>query len=219
MLFVYYKIFRVIRRIDAAEKQAHIHLEDTVRDDAQERIIGRNSCTFNCSPYQGQIRFKFANKFKSSTVLGVLVISFTICWLPFFVLAVVRTIVGPPSAVPDAITFLFVWLGYVNSLLDPIIQAILIHDFRKSVKEILCCRCSRLNATMREIYYRDKYGTDTSRSVDSNDMVVEIEWLWSNLNRIEMIRKKNLQNTVSYWLNKKRFQFFISFVSLNLSEV
>ena len=61
--------------------------------------------------------------------------AFIICWLPFFVLALVRPFVGV-SAIPLTINSLFLWLGYANSLLNPIIYATLNKDFRKPFKVI-----------------------------------------------------------------------------------
>ncbi|MPC71008.1 5-hydroxytryptamine receptor 1 [Portunus trituberculatus] len=56
--------------------------------------------------------------------------AFIVCWLPFFVLALVRPF-NTPSPIPPWVSSLFLWLGYANSLLNPIIYATLNKDFRK----------------------------------------------------------------------------------------
>lgn len=53
---------------------------------------------------------------------------------------------------------LFLWLGYTNSLFNPIIYATLNRDFRKPFKAILYFRCGSLNHMMREDFYHSQYG-------------------------------------------------------------
>lgn len=109
------------------------------------------------SPHQKKLRFQLAKERKASTTLGIIMSAFVICWLPFFVLALVRPFVAE-DAIPDAVSALFLWLGYINSLLNPIIYATLNRDFRKPFQEILFFRCSNLNHMMREEFYHSQYG-------------------------------------------------------------
>ncbi|KAM3960660.1 5-hydroxytryptamine receptor 1 [Aphomia sociella] len=109
------------------------------------------------SPHQKKLRFQLAKERKASTTLGIIMSAFVFCWFPFFVLALVRPFVEE-GAIPDAVSALFLWLGYVNSLLNPIIYATLNRDFRKPFQEILFFRCSNLNHMMREEFYHSQYG-------------------------------------------------------------
>ncbi|XP_045780427.1 5-hydroxytryptamine receptor 1-like [Maniola jurtina] len=109
------------------------------------------------SPHQKKLRFHLAKERKASTTLGIIMSAFIICWLPFFVLALIRPFVKEDT-IPDAVSALFLWLGYVNSLLNPIIYATLNRDFRKPFQEILFFRCSNLNHMMREEFYHSQYG-------------------------------------------------------------
>ncbi|CAM1302469.1 HTR7 (predicted) [Pycnogonum litorale] len=93
---------------------------------------------------------------KASITLGIIMSVFTICWLPFFVLALLLPISS--LRVPDVVQSVFLWLGYTNSMLNPIIYATFHKDFRKPFKEILCLRCSSLKEMMREEYYQFQYG-------------------------------------------------------------
>jgi 5-hydroxytryptamine receptor 7 len=90
--------------------------------------------------------------------------AFTICWLPFFILALVRPLAGD-GAEMNTLSSLFLWLGYANSLLNPIIYATLNRDFRKPFQEILYFRCSNLNIMMREDFYHSQYGDPNSQRV------------------------------------------------------
>uniref|UniRef100_A0A0N4U4W6 G_PROTEIN_RECEP_F1_2 domain-containing protein n=1 Tax=Dracunculus medinensis TaxID=318479 RepID=A0A0N4U4W6_DRAME len=79
--------------------------------------------------------------------LGVIMGTFLICWLPFFIVNVLR------SFIPDSISRLqfqaVTWLGYANSTANPFIYSILNRDFRNAFKRILshlffCSKNSRI---------------------------------------------------------------------------
>lgn len=110
------------------------------------------------SPHQKKLRFQLAKERKASTTLGIIMSAFIFCWLPFFVLALVRPFLYDPELIPHSLSSLFLWLGYANSLLNPIIYATLNKDFRKPFQEILYFRCSNLNHMMREEFYHSQYG-------------------------------------------------------------
>lgn len=72
------------------------------------------------------------------TISGIIMSAFIICWLPFFVLALVRPFLQDPNSIPMSISSLFLWLGYANSTLNPIIYATLNKDFRKPFQVSNC---------------------------------------------------------------------------------
>ena len=65
--------------------------------------------------------------------LAVIVGCFICCWLPFFTLYIIRAICHCLSF--NAIEF-FVWLGYSNSSINPILYAILNRNFHLAFKNI-----------------------------------------------------------------------------------
>ncbi|CAK9796547.1 5-hydroxytryptamine receptor 1 [Anthophora plagiata] len=117
-----------------------------------------STCSISSSPHQKKLRFHLAKERKASTTLGIIMSAFVICWLPFFVLALVRPFLKNPDAIPAFLSSWFLWLGYCNSLLNPIIYATLNKDFRKPFREILYFRCNNLNRMMREEFYQSQYG-------------------------------------------------------------
>ncbi|XP_058062107.1 5-hydroxytryptamine receptor 1-like [Anopheles bellator] len=176
MLFVYYQIFRAARRIVKDEKRAQTRLEHSLAVDKTttattlkppEPIMPALPATHTGaalagggSPHQKKLRFQLAKERKASTTLGIIMSAFTICWLPFFILALVRPLMDDDY--PTLSSF-FLWLGYANSLLNPIIYATLNRDFRKPFQEILYFRCSNLNILMREDFYHSQYGEPGSQ--------------------------------------------------------
>ncbi|KAL5282621.1 hypothetical protein ACFFRR_005615 [Megaselia abdita] len=191
MLFVYYQIFKAARRIVKDEKRAQTRLENALNGATQDekQLCGglsqsstmttpshltHNNSNMNRisgssmfgSPHQKKLRFQLAKEKKASTTLGIIMSAFTICWLPFFILALIRPFVEMANIhVPGALSSLFLWLGYANSLLNPIIYATLNKDFRKPFQEILYFRCSSLNHMMREDFYHSQYGEPQSQRV------------------------------------------------------
>lgn len=168
MLFVYYQIFRAARRIVMDEKRAQTRLEGAFNNgvpQTQEKPINAIG-----SPHQKKLRFQLAKERKASTTLGIIMSAFTVCWLPFFILALVKPITGGEY---HTLSSIFLWLGYANSLLNPIIYATLNRDFRKPFQEILYFRCSSLNIMMREDFYHSQYGDPHSQRVVMNTDITQ----------------------------------------------
>ncbi|XP_030629833.1 beta-1 adrenergic receptor [Chanos chanos] len=73
---------------------------------------------------------------KALKTLGIIMGTFTLCWLPFFIVNVVRVFCA--ELVDKNLFVFFNWLGYVNSAFNPIIYC-RSPDFRKAFKRLLCC--------------------------------------------------------------------------------
>lgn len=74
---------------------------------------------------------------KAAKTLAVITGAFVICWLPFFVTALLMPLCTNCYFSPYLISTLL-WLGYFNSTLNPIIYTIFSPDFRNAFRRILC---------------------------------------------------------------------------------
>ena len=181
MLFVYSQIYRVAVKQSAKIKQGLV-LGD-FKDTNDSPIVnhangprkesgGTTSSTLSSSTGQSQDvsllarkaqnhvpwskRLKrFAKEKKAAKTLGIVVGVFALCWMPFFLIYVIRELCTS-CTVTEAVFDTFFWLGYCNSFLNPIIYPCLNRDFRKAFIRIfskLSCRKSvdDFNYTRRRV--------------------------------------------------------------------
>ncbi|XP_054983472.1 5-hydroxytryptamine receptor 1F [Sorex araneus] len=76
---------------------------------------------------------------KAATTLGLILGAFVICWLPFFVKELVVNICEKCKISEEMSNFL-TWLGYLNSLINPLIYTIFNEDFKKAFQKLVRCR-------------------------------------------------------------------------------
>lgn len=72
---------------------------------------------------------------KALKTLGIIMGTFTLCWLPFFLFNIVQVVFR--NRIPRTLFLFCNWLGYVNSGFNPFIYC-RSSDFRRAFKEILC---------------------------------------------------------------------------------
>ncbi|XP_049823701.1 5-hydroxytryptamine receptor [Aethina tumida] len=75
---------------------------------------------------------------KAAKTLAIITGAFVLCWLPFFIMAVILPINA--NLFEKYLISIFLWLGYFNSTLNPIIYTIFSPEFRHAFKKILCGR-------------------------------------------------------------------------------
>ncbi|KAK1150397.1 5-hydroxytryptamine receptor 4-like isoform X1 [Acipenser oxyrinchus oxyrinchus] len=74
---------------------------------------------------------------KAAKTLGIIMGCFCLCWAPFFITNVVDPFID--YAVPEKLWAACLWLGYINSMLNPFLYAFLNKSFRRAFLIILCC--------------------------------------------------------------------------------
>lgn len=83
---------------------------------------------------------------KAARQLGVIVGAFLACWVPYFTLFPVMALCGtcvPPSAHTAAI-----WLGYLNSALNPVIYPLCNQNFRRAFSRMLRLPSRKSNSSL-----------------------------------------------------------------------
>ncbi|XP_062384576.1 5-hydroxytryptamine receptor 1F [Sardina pilchardus] len=82
-----------------------------------------------------------ARERRAALTLGLILGAFVVCWLPFFLKEVIANSCPSchtPAALADGLT----WLGYLNSLINPLIYTVFNQDFKKAFKRLLAIPCA-----------------------------------------------------------------------------
>ncbi|KYO29172.1 5-hydroxytryptamine receptor 1A [Alligator mississippiensis] len=88
-------------------------------------------------------KMALARERKTVKTLGIIMGTFILCWLPFFIVALVLPFCDAGCYMPDWLGAVINWLGYSNSLLNPIIYAYFNKDFQSAFKKIVKCKFCR----------------------------------------------------------------------------
>ncbi|XP_062043566.1 5-hydroxytryptamine receptor 1B [Lepus europaeus] len=83
-----------------------------------------------------------ARERKATKTLGIILGVFIVCWLPFFIISLVMPICKDACWFHQAIFDFFTWLGYVNSLINPIIYTMSNEDFKQAFHKLIRFKCT-----------------------------------------------------------------------------
>jgi len=81
-----------------------------------------------------------ARERKAARTLAIITGSFIVCWLPFFIVALLRPFCTERCYFSPLLVSIINWLGYFNSLLNPIIYTVFNPDFRLAFRKILLAK-------------------------------------------------------------------------------
>ncbi|KAM0725975.1 5-hydroxytryptamine receptor [Formica fusca] len=74
---------------------------------------------------------------KAAKTLAIITGAFVACWLPFFLVALLQATCQTCEP-PKLVASVFLWLGYFNSTLNPVIYTVFSPEFRQAFKRMLC---------------------------------------------------------------------------------
>ncbi|XP_026526237.1 5-hydroxytryptamine receptor 1A [Notechis scutatus] len=85
-------------------------------------------------------KMALARERKTVKTLGIIMGTFILCWLPFFIVALVLPFCEVGCSMPAWLGAVINWLGYSNSLLNPVIYAYFNKDFQSAFQKIVRCK-------------------------------------------------------------------------------
>ncbi|XP_076616433.1 D(5)-like dopamine receptor [Chaetodon auriga] len=159
MVGTYTRIFRIaqtqIRRISSLERAAGPRAQN------QRHRASTHD--------ESSLKTSFKRETKVLKTLSIIMGVFVFCWLPFFVLNCVVPFcdldkLGEPPCVSDTTFSIFVWFGWANSSLNPVIYAFNA-DFRKAFSTILGCNKYCSTSTVEAVDFSNElvsYHHDTT---------------------------------------------------------
>ncbi|XP_056133605.1 5-hydroxytryptamine receptor 4 [Lampris incognitus] len=100
-----------------------------------QRAGGAGTCGAESADHQRNHRMR--TETKAAKTLCIIMGCFCLCWAPFFITNVVDPFID--YSVPEELWAACLWLGYINSMLNPILYAFLNKSFRRAFLIILCC--------------------------------------------------------------------------------
>lgn len=144
MLIMYYRIYRAVK-VSVAK---HAITFPPRTDDGVSYVSAVLKLQWEVNKRASFARFlrterrnmsMFKREQKAATTLGVMVGAFSVCWLPFFLLSTVRPFVCGVhcSCVPLWLERTLLWLGYANSLINPVINTFFNRDLRTTYQNII----------------------------------------------------------------------------------
>ncbi|XP_043915092.1 5-hydroxytryptamine receptor 4-like [Protopterus annectens] len=142
---------------------AYRHIYVTAREHARQirklHKAGSATETYESTYHQGSHRLKIETK--AAKTLAVIMGCFCLCWAPFFITNVIDPFID--YQVPWQMWTTWLWLGYINSGLNPFLYAFLNKAFRHAFLVILYCGDSRNRESENVISLRT-YSTSTNGS-------------------------------------------------------
>uniref|UniRef100_A0A3Q1GS88 Dopamine receptor D6b n=1 Tax=Acanthochromis polyacanthus TaxID=80966 RepID=A0A3Q1GS88_9TELE len=169
MVGTYTRIFRIaqtqIRRISSLERAAGVRAQNH----------WHRASTHD----ESALKSSFKRETKVLKTLSVIVGVFVFCWLPFFVLNCVVPFceagrLGDAPCVSDTTFSVFVWFGWANSSLNPVIYAFNA-DFRRAFSSILGCGRFCSGSTVETVDFSNElvsYHHDTTLQKDAGPVPV-----------------------------------------------
>ena len=106
--------------------------------------IGNHLHNGTSSPKRDQ---RMASDTKATFTLASVVTAFAICWVPYFIVFTIKPFL--PNPISPHLDLFVLWLGYVNSLLNPFLYAFHNTEFRYAFMMVLCKK--------RAEKYKDRY--------------------------------------------------------------
>ncbi|XP_024880655.1 alpha-2Da adrenergic receptor [Temnothorax curvispinosus] len=109
---------------------------DAGRHAGKDESGGNGKTAKQRDPEKEKRRIARKKEKRATLILGFIMGSFIACWLPFFVLYIVKPLF-PDFDIPSQAFVIAFWLGYTNSALNPFIYTVFNKDFRRAFRRIL----------------------------------------------------------------------------------
>uniref|UniRef100_A0A3B3Y3E9 G-protein coupled receptors family 1 profile domain-containing protein n=1 Tax=Poecilia mexicana TaxID=48701 RepID=A0A3B3Y3E9_9TELE len=196
MIATYTRIYRIaqtqIRRIASLERAAE-------QAQNQGHGVARNQQQHRAAD-EASLKSSFKKETKVLKTLSIIMGVFVFCWLPFFVLNCTVPFCDPPC-VSDTTFTVFVWFGWANSSLNPVIYAFNA-DFRRAFATILGCNRICSNNAVEAVNFSNELVSYHHDTTFHKEALVP--------DRAELGRNSSVQGSIDTDLfHQIRFSYFL----------
>ncbi|CAM9098487.1 unnamed protein product [Lampetra fluviatilis] len=144
LILLYGKIYHAARsRILLQHHQHHPHHPQDHHTPGQQQQHGGSGDSVRVNVADAlceRRRIAAARERKATTTLGVILGAFIVCWLPFFLASLILPICQQRCWFAPALFDFFTWLGYLNSLVNPVIYTWFNEDFKQAFQKLVRCK-------------------------------------------------------------------------------
>ena len=128
------------------------NVEEQVNDNenGNGQVLGKGKNNPMYSKEKKHVSLEVKRERKAAKTLAIVTGAFIACWLPFFGLALVMPIFQDVNWNQTLVSF-FLWLGYFNSTLNPMIYTVFSPEFRQAFQRILCGKSAAQNHRPRHL--------------------------------------------------------------------
>ncbi|XP_030837651.1 histamine H2 receptor-like [Strongylocentrotus purpuratus] len=113
-------------------------------------------------------RRRSVDEHRALKIIAIVMGAFVVCWVPYFTQFTFRDV--GEWVIHPVLFEVLLWLGYLNSLINPVVYACMNREFRRAFKRLLSCmRWKPLDDTMDSRYYTTQHsrctGADSKNGV------------------------------------------------------